>query len=466
MQDKPRKINDPLFGLIYPNEDEWEIIESPLFQRLKEIKQLALTYYVYPTATHTRFSHSLGVFHITKKICKNLSKHNSDLFNRDSIMNLRMAALLHDIGHFPFSHALEYQRKKEDFDISKLPFFFQLKHEELGSYIIKNSYLKDNLIDKGYDYKLICNLIEGNDAPNIIHNKLINWELDADRLDYILRDSYFTGVAFGHINYEYLINNYKPHNNSRIVISTKSLRDIEHFITARFSLYDRVYIHKTISFFNFILSNVAYELITKEKFPSFRNETELNEILSNPDDSKNLYELTDYALIDHLRKFYNYNRFMNYSPMIVKKLETVLFREKHFQIENFQLYSTMSPTKLSLFKGDIKNEIKELIEEYRDEIFLDIPHNSFTKYIHPVIPSSNIVNDELKKARKEMEKSIWIQFKDEDPELFYQSRKSYFKEMSQFGITKILVYLNRSNEKLPHKFQTIKSRIQNRIDNI
>ncbi len=466
MQNKQRKINDPVFGLIHPNEDEWEIIESPLFQRLKEIKQLALTYYVYPTATHTRFSHSLGVFHITKKICKTLRKNNSDLFSKDNIKDLRMAALLHDIGHFPFSHALEYQRKKEDFDISKLPFFFQLKHEELGSYIIKNSYLKDNLIDKGYDYKLICNLIEGNDAPNIIHNKLINWELDADRLDYILRDSYFTGVAFGHINYEYLINNYKPHNNSRIVISTKALRDIEHFITARFSLYDRVYIHKTISFFNFILSDVAYELIQKEKFPSFKNKTEFNGILSNLDDSKNLYELTDYALIDHLRKFYNYNRFMNYSPMIVKKLETVLFREKHFKIENFHKYSTMSTAKLSLFKGDIKNDLKELKEEYRDEIFLDIPHNNFTKFIHRVIPSGDRAKDELKNAQKEMEKSIWIQGKGEGPELFYQSRKSYFKDMSRFGITKILIYLNRSNEELHQKFQIIQPRIQNRIDNI
>ena len=201
-----RKINDPVFGLIELNEIESEIIDSPLFQRLKYIKQLALADYVFPGATHTRFSHSLGVFYITGEICNILKKYNSDLFDEDNINDLKMAALLHDIGHFPFSHVLEFEKKKDIFDLKDLPYYFTKPHEKLGSYIIEKSYLKSLLEKNKYDYKMICNLIEGNDIENLIFNKIINslYLLQGVPFQHYMRDiSYLFILTFD--NYSFII---------------------------------------------------------------------------------------------------------------------------------------------------------------------------------------------------------------------------------------------------------------------
>lgn len=226
-----RKVNDPIFGLIGLTEGESRVIDTPLVQRLRYIKQLALTHYVYPTATHNRFSHSLGVFYLTGKISDVLNNNGNNNFDKDVLMNLKMAGLLHDVGHFPFSHALEYAKKSE-FSTDGIPFIFEKKHEDLTTFIIKNSYLNELLDGLKYDVDLICSLIEGKDVPNLILNRIINSELDSDRLDYILRDSYYTGVGFGRINFEYLISSFQNIDNKRIVINNKAIRDIEYFIIA------------------------------------------------------------------------------------------------------------------------------------------------------------------------------------------------------------------------------------------
>lgn len=173
----------------------------------------------------------MGVFYLTGKISDVLNNNGNNNFDKDVLMNLKMAGLLHDVGHFPFSHALEYAKKSE-FSTDGIPFIFEKKHEDLTTFIIKNSYLNELLDGLKYDVDLICSLIEGKDVPNLILNRIINSELDSDRLDYILRDSYYTGVGFGRINFEYLISSFQNIDNKRIVINNKAIRDIEYFIIA------------------------------------------------------------------------------------------------------------------------------------------------------------------------------------------------------------------------------------------
>jgi len=454
-----RKINDPVFGLIEINEMESRIIDSPLFQRLKYIKQLALAHYVYPGATHTRFSHSLGVFKIAGEICNTLQEYDSDLFCNTNIENLKMAALLHDIGHFPFSHALEFEKKKERFDIKDLPFYFKISHEKFGAYIIQKSYLRSLLEENGYDYELICNLIEGKDIENLIFNKIINWELDADRLDYIIRDSYYTGVGFGKINYQYLISNFKSFENKRIVIDSKAIRDIEHFIISRVALYDRVYTHKTNSYFNFILALTAYDLILNFDYPSFRNEQELNEIIKNEENSKSLIELSDFSYMDKMRDCLskegtdeNTNNHINY----------LLFRIKNFKIFRFSSFSLKSDYEIDLKKFKISNLLKALLSEYPDEIYIDIPKSKFTGYIPVSIPPSGLDEETLIRMREEEEHTIWIQHNSNPPEIFYRSKKTFFEKIHNLGITKLLVYVNKDNDELISKFERLREDI-NRI---
>ena len=152
-----KRINDPLFGIIKIKQDEAYIINSPLFQRLRYITQLGLAHYVYPSATHSRFSHSLGVMHLASKIGAILNEKHNGLISEEDMKNLRMAALLHDLGHFPYSHTLELL--KNDNIIYKLPEYIKNGHENFTTFLIDNSYSADFLASNGFDRKFIQKLI-------------------------------------------------------------------------------------------------------------------------------------------------------------------------------------------------------------------------------------------------------------------------------------------------------------------
>ncbi|MBN1215257.1 MAG: HD domain-containing protein [Candidatus Lokiarchaeota archaeon] len=459
-----RKLNDPIFGLIELNKIESIIVDTPLFQRLRYVKQLALANYIYPSANHDRFSHSLGVFFLTNRICETLDKKNNHILDPINVKNLRMAALLHDLGHSPFSHALEFY-KKDDFDTQKFPFFFKIPHEEFSTYLIKNSYIKDILDEHGYEVNLICNLIEGNEIEDLILSRIINWELDSDRLDYILRDSYFTGVGFGNINYHYLLNSFKCYNNKRIVIDSKAIRDIEHFIISRFSLHDRVYTHKTGSYFTYMLTYSAYYTILNEYFPSFRNKTELDDIISTQENSKKIFEFSDFYLINKLYKIYNDLKTSNNEEnlKLSRIFEAVIFRKKNFKIIKYSLFTSKSEYETDILKFKIKSLLKSLIDMYPFEIFVHTPKNVFTKYLSSKISPLNSNNESYEKFKEEEEQTIWIQEKNKTPEIFYRSNETFFRKIHEFGITKVLVYINKDNKDLLKKFENLQSKIKDII---
>lgn len=463
-----RKINDPLFGLIELNYTESYILDTPIFQRLRRIKQLALANYIYPTATHDRFTHSLGVFHLTNEIAVELNKKSEGLLNEYDIDNLKMAALLHDLGHFPFSHALEYHDKRDDFPIKNFPFFLKLPHEEFGIYLIKNSYIKDILIDNSYDLELICNLIEGKDIENLILNRIINWELDSDRLDYILRDSFFTGVGFGNINYHYLLSNFKPYQNKRIVIDSKAIRDIEQFIISRFSLHDRVYTHKTGSYFSYMLMLAGHSLISESKYPSFRNKKELNEIICTEEDSMKFIELSDFYILDEMFKKYNkLTHSLESSENIHRKkvLEAVLFRKKFYHIKKYSIFTSKSESETDILKFRINSHLNKLREKYQNDIYIHAPKNVFTKYMATKIPQSRLSDEIDQKFKEEEEQTIWIQEKNKPPEIFYRSNETFLEKIHGFGITKVLIYLNKNNHSLIEEYKSIEPEIKNIIYN-
>lgn len=462
-----KKIYDPLYGLIELNEIENLVIDTPLFQRLRYIKQLGLAHYVYPTVTHNRFSHSLGVFYITNKIGLILQRQNQDLFNNYYLKNLKMAALLHDIGHFPYSHVLEFNENDDAFD--SIPEFFKMPHEELGIYIIKNSYLKDILVNNDSDYNidLICNLILGNDiADNPILNRIINWELDADRLDYLLRDSYFSGVKYGLVDLDYLINSFEIYNE-KLVINEKASRSIENFLIARFSLYDRLYTHKTSSFFDCILKKVSSYFLKEKLYPSFYNFNQLDEIIKTEEKSEKFYELTDNSLFNTL--FTKYNDLKKEQPEennILLNLRTILFRKKTYQINSYQFITNKSTGLIELADFKILKIIDPLIKEYEDDIFIDIPKNRFTKYESIFYPAMGLDEDKIQEIKEQEMKSIWILLRNNELQLFYEWKGTYFKQLFSSKNIKYLIYLNKSNEELKRKFGIIESSINDVINNL
>ena len=223
-----RKIfNDPVHGFItIPHELIFDIIEHPYFQRLRRIKQLGLSDYVYPGATHTRFHHALGAFHLMRKALSILKLKGHKITDEEEL-GASIAVLLHDIGHGPFSHTLE----------SCL--VYDVHHEDISKIYMKrlNQHFKGKLT-------LAIDIFTGKYKKKFLH-QLVSSQLDVDRLDYLTRDSFFTGVNEGAISYERIIEMMNVHKDE-LVVEQKGIYSIESFIIARRLMYWQVYLHKTV----------------------------------------------------------------------------------------------------------------------------------------------------------------------------------------------------------------------------
>ena len=222
-----RKIfNDPVYGFVtVPSDLLFDLIEHPYFQRLRRIKQLGMAEYVYPGALHTRFHHALGAMHLMGQALQTLQSKGHLMFDAE-IEAAQIAILLHDIGHGPFSHALEHTI------LNNIP------HEHISLLIMKElSKQKDGRLD------LAIQIFEDS-YPRHFFNQLISSQLDMDRMDYLNRDCFFTGVAEGTIGADRLIKMLDVVED-KLVVEAKGILSIENFLNARRLMYWQVYLHKT-----------------------------------------------------------------------------------------------------------------------------------------------------------------------------------------------------------------------------
>lgn len=222
---KKKLFNDPIYGFItFPFEILYDIIEHPYFQRLRRISQQGLSHLVYPGAMHTRFHHALGALHLTCEAITTLREKGVEITD-DEYQGVCIAILLHDIGHGPFSHALEH---------NILPF----DHEEMSLAIM----LK---LNKEYNEQLNTGIeIFKGKYPKTFLHQLISGQIDMDRMDYLNRDSFFTGVAEGVISHDRIISMLNVRDNV-LVIEEKGIYSVEKFLVARRFMYWQVYLHKT-----------------------------------------------------------------------------------------------------------------------------------------------------------------------------------------------------------------------------
>lgn len=223
---KLKILNDPIYGFIsIPNELIFDLIEHPYFQRLRRISQMGLSFLVYPGAHHTRFHHALGCMHLMQKAIGVL-KFKGVSISEDEANALLIAILLHDVGHGAFSHALEHSIVKNvSHELISEQFMLELNHEFKGK------------------LSLAIQIFKGQ-YPRAFFHQLITSQLDVDRMDYLKRDSFYTGVSEGNINSERIITMFNVVDND-LVIEEKGLYSIEKFLTARRLMYWQVYLHKT-----------------------------------------------------------------------------------------------------------------------------------------------------------------------------------------------------------------------------
>jgi len=219
-------FNDPIYGFIgTPNELIFRLIAHPYFQRLRRISQMGLSYLVYPGAHHTRFHHALGSMHLMTRAIQVLKMKNVEITEKEE-NGLLCAILLHDMGHGPFSHALEGVVAKD------------LSHEKLSLQFMK-------ALNDEFEGQLdtAISIFKG-DYPKPYMNQLVSSQLDMDRLDYLKRDSFYSGVTEGNINSERLISMLNVANGN-LVVEEKGIYAVEKFLMARRFMYWQVYLHKT-----------------------------------------------------------------------------------------------------------------------------------------------------------------------------------------------------------------------------
>jgi len=224
---KKKIINDPIYGFIsIPDDFIFDIIEHPFLQRLRRISQLGLSHLVYPGAIHSRFQHVLGAMHLMAQAVSVLKRKGHEI-TKEEERGVLLAILLHDIGHGPFSHALE-------FDIVN-----SVDHEDISGFFIRR-------LERiyGEDLKLALSIFEDRHSKPFLH-QLVSSQLDMDRLDYLNRDSFYSGVSEGIIGSDRLIEMLQVHEGN-LVIEEKGIYSIEKFIVARRLMYWQVYLHKTV----------------------------------------------------------------------------------------------------------------------------------------------------------------------------------------------------------------------------
>ena len=312
---KEKFIRDSVYGDINLNGFEVNVMDTPQFQRIRRIKQLGLISLIYPGANHSRFEHCIGTMNLASKLATHLN------LSDDEIELVRISGLLHDIGHGPFSHVSE--------GVLSFP------HEELTKYVIEKTSLHD-ILDEKFDTSKIVDIINGNGHLGPI----ISGELDVDRMDYLLRDSHNTGVAYGVIDYERIISNLRLDDG--LVLDIKGVQAAEGALVSRYFMYPSVYQHHTTRIVNSMFRRALKREIDSGKINEndmYRyDDSDIISLFRNSDDEivRDLMNRLDNRLIPKRVKTIRLDNFKN--PEKLYKIEQSTLRKAEEEIaEDFDM---------------------------------------------------------------------------------------------------------------------------------
>ncbi len=314
---KRKIINDPIYGFVtIPDELIYDLVNHPYFQRLRRIQQLGLSSLVYPGATHSRFHHSLGAMHLMYRSLEVLKSKGQEI-SEDESKAAVLAILMHDLGHGPFSHALEGVLAEG------------IHHEHISMLMMQN-------LQKEFGKPIEMAIqIFTNQYPKKFLYQLVSGQLDMDRLDYLNRDSFYSGVSEGVVGYDRIINMLDVHNDN-IVVEEKGIYSIEKFIVARRLMYWQVYLHKTSLVADLMLKNAVLRAKELSRTAKLNKDVSgnLNLFLTQnlsetnfADYIDNFAALDDYDIIQALKGW------MQSDDKILSTLSTSIINRKLFSIE-------------------------------------------------------------------------------------------------------------------------------------
>ena len=312
-----RVIRDPIHGYIHISEQLiWDLMNTREFQRLRRIRQLGSTPVVFPSGTHTRMLHSLGVYEVARRMLEEVDDLK-DILNEREKLRVLAAALLHDIGHFPFSHSFEA--------------IMNCSHEDYTIRIIKGpSEIRNVLdeVDEAFADEVAA--IISHAHPNAILSQIISSQLDADRLDYLLRDSYYTGTAYGRVDLDRILRTMRVRNNV-LALKQSSIYTVESYIMARYHMYWQVYFHPNSRSFDSILKSLFLRLQDlyetdhgiADEYPMYRALLE-KQWLSND----------EFFLLDDETCSYSFNLMRNSSDEVLRDLAVRIMDRHLFEYTN------------------------------------------------------------------------------------------------------------------------------------
>jgi hypothetical protein len=345
------EVNDPIHGFIGLTELEAKIVDSAPYQRLRRIKQLSGGHYVYPTGAHSRFGHCMGTMFLAGLMGERLLPQ---LGLEDSLQEIRSAALLHDIGHGPFSHVFEETLLERR----------ALNHEDVTEWIIRESEVGDILEDGGLSKDRVANLVHGRStkAVDAVLAGMVAGQVDADKMDYLVRDSFYCGVNYGLVDVYRLINSLEVSNESAMHFDIAARGALESFLVARYEMFLNVYYHKTVRSVEVMLVKLLNAADTVLGFTSFST---AEEFLS----------LDDLSVISRIRKLKpSESRESKEALTMVNLLDSrVLYKsafEKVLHTQDRFVSKTLTKRKV---RESIQDEIAASADVPADDVIVDVP---------------------------------------------------------------------------------------------
>jgi HD superfamily phosphohydrolase len=348
------EIQDPVYGYVYITEAEKEIIDSFPVQRLHRLRQLAGAEYVYPAANHTRFEHSLGVMYLAGLSCENsnLAEH----VTKDEIQTVRLAALLHDVGHGPFSHIFEHLLAK-----------LNKTHEDLTQWLIEKSELKDRLQKIGQNPNTVGKLAVGKlelQGKNFI-DQIVQSSVDVDKLDFVVRDTYHTGAKYGYVDIFRLIHAFDVLDGN-LAVDLGALSALESLILARIESFKSIYFHRV---------GRAVQIMLATAMENAKDELGLTDF-KTPEEYLALNDYTVWTMLKNCEK----------SRKIMDNLE----RRKLLKCAYEQTFYVKDKTVSSIFgveefRSQIRDKIAERARVTPQAVVIDVPTVPSVPYQHSIL---------------------------------------------------------------------------------
>jgi len=349
------EIKDPVHGYVYINETEKDIVDSFPMQRLHRLRQLAGAEYVYPGANHTRFEHSIGTMYLAQRLTEN--SNLSQYLSKEEAQTIHFAALLHDVGHGPFSHVFEHLLEK----------FLDKTHEEMTVWIVEKSELSDILEKAGYDADAVAKLATGSLhlKGKMFMDQIIQSAVDVDKLDFIVRDSYHTGAEYGNVDVFRIIHMLDILNDN-IAVDSGALSALESFILARIESFKSIYFHRVSRAAQIMLATAMEKAKDELGLINFKT----------PEEYLALNDYTVWTMLKLCKK----------SSKIMKSLE----RRQLLKCAYDQTFHVKDKTVSKLFSAEeIRNEMRDKIAEKArvkpQFVVIDVPTLPSVPYHHSAL---------------------------------------------------------------------------------